>query len=164
MHEARRGRHYTSPMKANSPASGGAPADSHSPRAPAMSQASHSHSDLRASFAAAFRNWRRKHRIPLKAIAKDLGVSVSTVAGWESGEYFPTGYNLEILVDYTGLPPCRLFCVMADKCVPAECVLALRQMTDRPASNPGCARPVPPPAASSRYGLTEKPRVGIEQR
>ncbi len=25
----------------------------------------------------------------------------------------------------TGVPPCRLFCVMADKCVPAECLMAL---------------------------------------
>jgi hypothetical protein len=30
-----------------------------------------------------------------------------------------------MLTDYSGVPPCRLFCVMADKCVPAECLLAL---------------------------------------
>jgi hypothetical protein len=30
-----------------------------------------------------------------------------------------------MLADYTGQPPCRLFCLMADKCVPAECLLAL---------------------------------------
>jgi transcriptional regulator with XRE-family HTH domain len=96
-----------------------------------MGQKPQSHCDLRASFAAAFGNWRRKSKVPLKAIARDLGVSISTVAAWESGEYFPTGCNLEMLVDYTGLPPCRLFCVMADKCVPDECVLALKEITGR---------------------------------
>jgi len=91
------------------------------------------HCDVRASFATAFTNWRRKSKIPLKKIAKDLGVSISTVSSWELGEYFPTGYNFELLVEYTGLPPCKLFCVMADKCVPAECLLALRQIKRKPA-------------------------------
>ena len=81
--------------------------------------------DIRASFATAFRNWRVKRHIPLKQIAKDLGLAVSTVNSWELGERFPTGRNFERLVDYTGVPPCRLFCVMADKCVPADCLLAM---------------------------------------
>ncbi|MGO8926136.1 MAG: helix-turn-helix domain-containing protein [Limisphaerales bacterium] len=81
--------------------------------------------DLRASFATAFRNWRLKNNIPLKAIAKDLGLSISTVSSWELGERFPTAYNFEMLVNYTGMPPCKLFCVMADKCVPADCLLAM---------------------------------------
>ncbi len=89
------------------------------------------HCDVRASFATALRNWRRKHKIPLKAIATDLGLSISTIASWESGEYFPTGYNFELLVEYTGLPPCKLFCVMADKCVPADCLLAMRKIRAR---------------------------------
>lgn len=91
------------------------------------------HCDVRASFATAFSNWRRKSKIPLKTIARDLGVSISTVSSWELGEYFPTGYNFEMLVEYTGLPPCKLFCVMAEKCVPAECLLAMRQIRRRPA-------------------------------
>ncbi|MCX6929300.1 MAG: helix-turn-helix transcriptional regulator, partial [Verrucomicrobia bacterium] len=91
------------------------------------------HCDVRASFATAFTNWRRKSKIPLKTIAKDLGVSISTVSAWELGEYFPTGYNFELLVEYTGLPPCKLFCVMADKCVPADCLLAMRRITRLPA-------------------------------
>ena len=91
------------------------------------------HCDVRASFATAFSNWRRKSKIPLKTIAKDLGVSISTVSSWELGAYFPTGYNFELLVEYTGLPPCKLFCVMADKCVPAECLLAMKQIKRRPA-------------------------------
>jgi transcriptional regulator with XRE-family HTH domain len=81
--------------------------------------------DLRASFATAFRNWRLKNHIPLKKIARDLGLSVSTVNSWELGEQFPTGRNFEMLVDYTGVPPCKLFCVLADRCVPPECLLAM---------------------------------------
>ena len=83
------------------------------------------HCNIRASFAAAFRTWRIKNNILLKKIAKDLGVSVPTINSWELGKRFPTGYNFELLVDYTGLPPCRLFCVMADKCVPADCLLVM---------------------------------------
>jgi transcriptional regulator with XRE-family HTH domain len=81
--------------------------------------------DIRASFATAFRNWRQKHNIPFKQIAKDLGVSIVTVNTWESGKCFPTGRHFEMLADYTGVPPCRLFCVMADKCVPSDCLLAM---------------------------------------
>jgi len=83
------------------------------------------HCNIRVSFATAFRNWRLKNNIPLKKIAKDLGLAVSTVNSWELGERFPTGYNFEMLVNYTGEPPCRLFCVMADKCVPADCLLSM---------------------------------------
>jgi transcriptional regulator with XRE-family HTH domain len=90
-----------------------------------VAQESKLHCDIRASFATAFRNWRLKSDIPLKKIATDLGVSIATVNSWESGKRFPTGRHFEMLTDYTGVPPCRLFCVMADKCVPAECLLAL---------------------------------------
>ncbi len=81
--------------------------------------------DIRASFAKAFSTWRRKEKIPLKQLARDLGLAVSTVNSWELGERFPTGRNFEMLVNYTGVPPCKLFCVMADKCVPADCLLAM---------------------------------------
>jgi transcriptional regulator with XRE-family HTH domain len=84
--------------------------------------------DIGASFATAFKNWRRKNKIPLKQVAADLGVSVNTVSLWELGKRFPSKRHLEMLTDYTGLPPCKLFCVMADKCVPAECLLALNQL------------------------------------
>ena len=94
-------------------------------KSPTVAKKPKFHCDCRASFAIAFSNWRRKSKIPLKAIAKSLGVSISTISTWESGKRFPTGYNFEMLVEYTGLPPCKLFCVMADNCVPAECLLAL---------------------------------------
>ena len=90
-----------------------------------MAQKSKSRCDIRASFATAFTAWRLKNKIPLKKIAKDLGLSVATINSWELGERFPTGRNFEALVDYTGVPPCRLFCVMADKCVPVDCLLAM---------------------------------------
>jgi transcriptional regulator with XRE-family HTH domain len=80
--------------------------------------------EICASFATAFRNWRLKNNIPLKQIALDLGLAVSTVNSWELGERFPTGRHFEMLVNYTGEAPCRLFCVVADKCVPADCLLA----------------------------------------
>jgi len=87
----------------------------------AVTQKTAPHGDIRASFAAAFKEWRAKKKIPLKKIARDLGLSIATISKWESGERFPTGYNLEMLADYTGLPVCRLFCRMADQCLPAGC-------------------------------------------
>jgi transcriptional regulator with XRE-family HTH domain len=86
---------------------------------------------VRASFAAAFRNWRVQNNVPLKMIASDLGLAVSTINSWELGERFPSGCNFEALVSYTGLPPCKLFCVMASRCVPVECLLAMSQKTSR---------------------------------
>jgi transcriptional regulator with XRE-family HTH domain len=57
----------------------------------------------------------------LKKVAADLGLSIATINKWELGQRFPTGRHFELLVTYTGEPPCRLFCVMADKCAPTEC-------------------------------------------
>jgi transcriptional regulator with XRE-family HTH domain len=85
--------------------------------------------DLRASFATAFKNWRHRNNVPLKQVAADLNVSVNTVNLWELGKRFPTGRHLELLTAYTGQPPCRLFCIMADRCVPADCLLAMRQQS-----------------------------------
>ncbi|MGA2441766.1 MAG: helix-turn-helix transcriptional regulator [Tepidisphaeraceae bacterium] len=90
-----------------------------------MAQESRLRCDIRASFATAFRNWRLKENVPLKKVATDLGVSIATVNSWERGKRFPSGRHFEMLADYTGVPPCRLFCVMADKCIPTECLLAL---------------------------------------
>ena len=89
--------------------------------------------DIRASFAKAFGLWRRKHNLPLKEIAAQLGISVATVNSWELGERFPTGEHFEALVNYAGVPPCRLFCIMADKCAPAQCQLAALQPSPPPA-------------------------------
>ena len=80
-----------------------------------MPPKSNFHCDIRVSFVTAFSAWRRKNHIPLKQVANDLGLSVSTINSWELGERFPAGRNFEMLVDYLGVPPCKLFCVMADK-------------------------------------------------
>ena len=90
-----------------------------------MAQKTNLHCDIRASFAIAFHNWRLKNKTPLKKIAADLGVSIATVNNWELGKQFPSGRHFEMLANYTGVPPCRLFCVMADKCVPPDCLLAM---------------------------------------
>ena len=89
--------------------------------------------DVRASFATAFSHWRQKHNVPLKKIAADLGLSIATISAWELGRRFPTGRHFKILADYTGVPPCRLFCVMADQCVPKACLLALPRKRPPPA-------------------------------
>jgi hypothetical protein len=81
--------------------------------------------DIRATFAAAFKSWRLRENIPLKQLAADLGLAPATISAWELGRRFPTDRHFELLLDYTALPPCRLFCVMADKCVPLECLLGL---------------------------------------
>ena len=81
--------------------------------------------DIGASFAIAFKNWRRKNDFSLKQVAADLGLSVNTISLWELGKTFPSKRHFEILADYTGQPPCKLFCIMADKCVPTECLLAM---------------------------------------
>ena len=85
--------------------------------------------DIGASFAVAFKNWRRKNKPPLKQVAADLGLSVNSISLWETGKRFPSKRHFEILVEYTGQPPCKLFCVMADKCVPADCLLAMSQLS-----------------------------------
>ena len=86
--------------------------------------------DVRASFAKALGNWRHKYNVPLKQVADDLGLSIATVSAWQTGRRFPSGKNFEMLVNYTGVPPCRLFCVMADKCVSSQCQLAQVKKTD----------------------------------
>jgi len=83
--------------------------------------------DIRATFSTAFKTWRLREKIPQKKLAADLGLTLATISAWELGKRFPTDHHFELLIDYTGLPPCRLFCVMADKCVPAECLLAIPQ-------------------------------------
>jgi transcriptional regulator with XRE-family HTH domain len=87
--------------------------------------------DICATFATSFHNWRLKHHIPLRKIAKDLGVSIGTVNSWESGRRFPTGRHLERIVDYIGVPPCQLFCRIPHKHVPADCQLAMLKRKKR---------------------------------
>ena len=50
--------------------------------------------------------WRSKAGLPLKRIAHDIGVSISTVSQWERGTRYPCMEHLESLADYTGIPMC----------------------------------------------------------
>ena len=63
----------------------------------------------------------------IKQLADHLGGALATISAWELGKRFPSARHFEMLMSYTGVPPCRLFCVMADKCVPVECLLAMPQ-------------------------------------
>jgi len=82
--------------------------------------------DLRANFARALKLWRKRHDLPLKKVAADLGFAISTIQAWESGKRFPNRDNLELIIHYTGLAPCQLFCERNDHCVPAQCVFVVR--------------------------------------
>jgi transcriptional regulator with XRE-family HTH domain len=79
--------------------------------------------EIRRNFATTFKTWRQRNSFLLKQIAADLGVSANTVNLWEMGRRFPTGKNIEAFCAYTGLPPCRLFCIMAAKCTRRLCLL-----------------------------------------
>jgi len=87
-----------------------------------MHQLQESHFNIKASFAMALGNWRRKNRVPLKQLASDLGLSIATVSAWERGERFPNERHFDMLANYTGLPPCRLLCMAADECMPTGCL------------------------------------------
>ena len=77
------------------------------------------------TFATAFHVWRVKNDIPLRQVAKDLGLAVATVNSWELGERFPTGPHFELIASYTGVPPCKLFCRQAAQCVRADCLVMM---------------------------------------
>lgn len=93
-----------------------------------MEELAKSNCNLRGIFASAFSNWRKKNNIPLKKIAMELNVSISTVQTWASGKRFPSGNHFELLVDYTGIPPCRLLCIMGDTCISSQCPIKEKQL------------------------------------
>lgn len=66
--------------------------------------------DVRLYLAERLRSWRIQSNMPLKQLADELGVSLSTVAAWESGARFPGADNLAALAHYTGIPPCQFVC------------------------------------------------------
>jgi len=64
---------------------------------------------VRNSFSGHFRSWRSQNGKPLKAVAQELGVGVTTVSQWELGRRFPTAENLEAIAQHTGIPPAASF-------------------------------------------------------
>jgi hypothetical protein len=79
--------------------------------------------NARKDFAAAFREWRRQKKIPLKRVAAELGFAVATISKWERGERFPTGENLELIVEYISQPTCHLVYAHARCCHGGGCLL-----------------------------------------
>ena len=59
-------------------------------------------------FSQRLREWRASQKLPLKHVARDLGVSVSIVSEWEHGNRFPSVTNLEAISRYLELPVCCL--------------------------------------------------------
>ena len=66
--------------------------------------------NIRRHFARSFRGWRLARRLPLKAVADDLGITKSALCQWESGLTFPSPEKLALIASYTGQPVCRFVC------------------------------------------------------
>ena len=72
---------------------------------------------LRRSFARALREWRQQRGLTRSQVAAALGFSVSTISAWEGGRRLPDNSQADLLMVYTGLPPCQLFCTRTDECL-----------------------------------------------
>lgn len=68
------------------------------------------------AFAHRLREWRVGAGLPLKHVARDLGVSVSIVCEWEHGHRFPSIAHLEDISRYVGLPACCLLFLGHGQC------------------------------------------------
>ncbi len=68
-------------------------------------------------FAQRFRAWRNSQKIPMKQIAFDLKVSVSTVSAWENGTRFPSMEHLRRIAKICQVPLCAFFHVCDKKCI-----------------------------------------------
>ena len=55
------------------------------------------------------REWRQNNDVSMKALAADLGLSVSTVSAWENGQRFPSGAHCDLVSEYLGQPVHELF-------------------------------------------------------
>ena len=76
---------------------------------------------LSANFAVVLRRWRLEHHLPQKKMAAELGYAKTTVSAWETGERFPDVFALGLIVSYTRISPCRLFCDRSARCAPGQC-------------------------------------------
>jgi ribosome-binding protein aMBF1 (putative translation factor) len=63
-------------------------------------------SSVARAFARRLKEWRMEAGLPLKHVARDLGVSVSIVCEWEHAHRFPSFVNLEGIARCMGLPVC----------------------------------------------------------
>jgi transcriptional regulator with XRE-family HTH domain len=67
-------------------------------------------SSARNILAANLRRWRSVRKLPLKHVARDLGIAVSTWSQWETGKRFPPDDLLDLLANYMRVPVCHLLC------------------------------------------------------
>jgi transcriptional regulator with XRE-family HTH domain len=72
---------------------------------------------LKPRLAAHLKAWRARHKQPLKAVAAELDVSVTTLWQWENAVNFPPPEKLELLAELMGIPCCRLFCSAKKECI-----------------------------------------------
>ena len=63
--------------------------------------------------------WRRANSMPLKQVARELGVAESTWNRWENGSRFPSPHLLALLADYIKVPVCHFFYLGGKAC--SEC-------------------------------------------
>lgn len=75
------------------------------------------------SFAHRLKQWRQSRGLPLKHIARELGVSISIVSEWEHGHRFPSAANLEALAAFTGMSVCCLLYYGSGNCPHSQAVL-----------------------------------------
>ena len=68
------------------------------------------------SFARTFRAWRHQRGLTRPRVAAELDLPVDIITAWEHGRCLPTDGQVDLLLVYTGLPPCHLFCLQADDC------------------------------------------------
>jgi transcriptional regulator with XRE-family HTH domain len=54
--------------------------------------------------------WHDGNGWPLKKIANDLNIKMSTWSRWKKGKRFPAPDQIQSLADYVGVPVCRFFC------------------------------------------------------
>ena len=55
-------------------------------------------------------------------MAAELGFCLATVSAWERGERFPDIFALGLIIRYTHVTPCRLFCDRCARCEPGQCL------------------------------------------
>lgn len=73
-------------------------------------------SRVRSYLACRLRYLRRSRKFPLKRVAVDLDVSLSSLSAWEKGTRFPSPENLDLLASYYGCLPCQLLAAPALEC------------------------------------------------